>query len=53
MKKILFLIVGMGIAAFVVITLDQLFNMPDEITGILYFISIGIAASSVLNYFKE
>ncbi len=52
MKKILFLILGMSSAAFIVISLDQLFDLPDEITGILYFVSIGVAASSVLNYFK-
>jgi len=53
MKKILILIFGMGVAATIVIVLDQVFSIPDEISGILYFISIGVAASSILNYYKE
>jgi hypothetical protein len=42
----------MGITAFVVIMLDAFFNLPDEISGILYFISIGIAVSGALNYYR-
>ena len=43
----------MGIAAFSVISADLCFSIPDEISGVLYFISIGIAASAVLNYYKN
>jgi hypothetical protein len=42
----------MGLAAGTVIIIDSLFTIPDEISGILYFLSIGIAASSVLNYYR-
>lgn len=52
MKKIGIMIVAMGLAATAIILLDQLLPIPDEITGILYFVSIGIAASSVLNYYN-
>jgi uncharacterized membrane protein YraQ (UPF0718 family) len=30
-----------------------MYNIPDEIAGILYFFAIGIAASGVLNYYRE
>ena len=42
----------MSIAAGTVIILDSLFEIPDEVSGVVYFISIGIAASGTLNYYK-
>jgi len=51
-KKIISLIFWMGLAAGTVIILDSIFTIPDEISGILYFLSIGIAASSVLNHYR-
>ncbi len=51
-KKFFFIITCMGITAFVVIMLDAFLNLPDEISGILYFISIGIAVSGALNYYR-
>ncbi len=42
----------MGGAGGIVIFLDHYIVLPDEISGVLYFLSIGIAASSVLNYYK-
>jgi len=53
LKKILVLILWMAIAAFLVISSHKLFALPDEVTGGLYFITIGIAVSSVLNYYKK
>ncbi|MBT4593856.1 MAG: hypothetical protein HOC46_06440 [Candidatus Marinimicrobia bacterium] len=53
MKRGFTLILAMGFAASLVIILDQAIDMPDELSGILYFISIGLAASSVLNYYKS
>ncbi len=52
LKKILLMIFWMGIAGGIVIILDRFFNPPDEISGVLYFLSIGIAASATLNYYK-
>ncbi len=47
------MLIGMGAAAFFVIILDTYFDFPDEISGAMYFLSIGIAVSSVLNYYKQ
>jgi|TARA_Y100001970_G_C13559048_1_gene520583 hypothetical protein len=52
LKKITIMIFWMSIAAGIVITLDSLFEIPDEVSGVVYFISIGIAASGTLNYYK-
>jgi uncharacterized membrane protein YfcA len=43
----------MGFAAFAVIMAYSIFDLPDEVAGVLYFISIGIAISSVLNYYRN
>ena len=51
-KKIISLMFWMGLAAGSVIMIDYIFSIPDEISGVLYFLSIGIAASSVLNYYR-
>ena len=51
-KKIISLMFWMGLAAGTVIMIDYIFSIPDEISGVLYFLSIGIAASSVLNYYR-
>ncbi len=32
-----------------VILLDSFLNLPDEISGVLYFVGIGIVVSTVLN----
>ena len=42
----------MSIAAGLIIGLDSLFEIPDEVSGVAYFICIGIAASGTLNYYK-
>ena len=42
----------MGIVATLVIVADLYLPIPDEVSGILYFIGIGIAASAVLNNYK-
>jgi len=51
-KKFVMVIFWMGVAAFSVIMIDSMYNIPDEISGVLYFISIGIAASGTLNYYR-
>ena len=52
LKKITIMIFWMSISAGTVIIIDSFFNVPDEISGGVYFISIGIAASGTLNYYK-
>ena len=51
-KKFLWMFFWMGIAATMVIVADLYLPIPDEVSGILYFIGIGIAASAVLNNYK-
>ncbi len=53
LKKISMMFFWMSIAASSVIIADLYLPIPDEVSGILYFISIGIAASAVLNYYKS
>ena len=52
LKKILALIFWMGFASGTVILIDSFLSIPDEISGVLYFLSIGVAASSVLNHYR-
>ena len=47
------LIIWMGLAGFLVIVGQKMLVIPDEIAGGLYFVSIGVAASSVLNYYNK
>ncbi|RPG62998.1 MAG: hypothetical protein CBD66_001070 [Flavobacteriaceae bacterium TMED206] len=51
-KKVLVLIFWMGFASGSVILIDSFLSVPDEISGVLYFLSIGVAASSVLNHYR-
>ena len=51
-KKIILLIFCMSIAGGIILIFDFIFKIPDEISAALYFLSIGIAASSVFNYYK-
>ena len=53
LKKIIVLILWMAVSAFLVISSHKLFGLPDEVAGSLYFITIGIVVSSVLNYYKK
>ena len=52
-KKVFLLIFWMGVASGAVILLDYLLPIPDEVSGVLYFLSIGIAVSTVLNYYQK
>ena len=52
LKKIIVMIFWMSIAAGLIIGLDAFFKIPDEVSGVAYFICIGIAASGTLNYYK-
>ena len=52
LKKIMAMIFWMAVSAATVIIVDSFFDIPDEISGVAYFISIGIAASATLNYYK-
>ena len=52
LKKLLLMIFWMGFTGGLVIVLDIIFSPPDEISGVLYFLSIGIAASATLNYYR-
>jgi len=51
-KKIIVMLFWMSIVGALVILIDFIFVIPDEITGAFYFLGIGIAASSVLNYYR-
>jgi len=51
-RKIILLIFWMGVAGATVIVIDSMFQIPDELSGVMYFLSIGIAASSVLNKYR-
>ena len=51
-KKFSMMIFWMGLSGGTVILLDHYISLPDEISGVLYFLSIGIAASGVLNFYK-
>ena len=51
-KKFLMMLLWMSIAGGVVISLDTFFQPPDELSGVLYFLSIGVAASVTLNYYR-
>tara|TARA_Y100001970_G_C14241699_1_gene865310 strand:- start:2967 stop:3137 length:171 start_codon:yes stop_codon:yes gene_type:complete len=51
-KKFTMVFIWMGIVAFLVIISASFFNLPDEVSGVLYFISIGVAVSGVLNYYR-
>ncbi|MEC7730477.1 MAG: hypothetical protein VX497_04240 [Candidatus Neomarinimicrobiota bacterium] len=53
LKKIIVLILWMAVSAFLVISSHKLFGLSDEVAGSLYFITIGITVSSVLNYYKK
>ena len=48
-KIIVYSLFWMSIFAGGVILLDSFLNLPDEISGVLYFVGIGIVVSSVLN----
>ena len=52
-KKFSLMFFWMAVAGAVVLGIYSWFNIPDEVAGILYFIGIGIAASSVLNYYRD
>ena len=51
-KKMIVMTFWMSIAAGLIIGLDSIFEFPDEVSGVAYFICIGIAASGTLNYYK-
>ena len=52
LKKFLIMLLWMSIAGGIVISLDPFFQPPDELSGVLYFLSIGVAASATLNYYR-
>tara|TARA_Y100001970_G_C14115885_1_gene793541 strand:- start:276 stop:452 length:177 start_codon:yes stop_codon:yes gene_type:complete len=52
-KKVFSLLFWMAVASGTVIFIDHLLPIPDEISGVLYFLSIGVAVSSVLNRYKK
>ena len=52
LKKIITIFFWMSIAGGFIILMDVWLNIPDEISGVLYFLSIGIAISSVLNHYR-
>ena len=49
---ILMMFLWMSISGGIVLSLDTFFQPPDELSGVLYFLSIGVAASATLNYYR-
>ena len=52
-KKFTMVFIWMGISAALVLWIYSMFNIPDEVAGVLYFIGIGMAATGVLNYYRK
>ena len=52
LKKLFLIVLWMSIAGGFVLLIDLWLNIPDEISGVLYFLLIGIAISTVLNHHR-
>jgi len=51
--KILFVMIfWMTVITGVIFSMNAVFNIPDEIIGPAFFLSIGMTISSTINYYK-
>jgi hypothetical protein len=52
LKIIIVMIFWMSIVAGIIFGINTLINIPDEIIGPAFFLGIGMAISSTINYYK-
>ena len=52
LKIIIVMIFWMSVVTGIIIGINTLINIPDEITGPAFFLGIGLAISSTINYYK-
>ena len=51
-KIIIVMIFWMSVVTGIIFGINTLINIPDEITGPAFFLGIGLAISSTINYYK-
>jgi len=52
LKIIIVMIFWMSVVTGIIFGINTLINIPDEITGPAFFLGIGLAISSTINYYK-
>ncbi len=52
LKIIIVMIFWMSVVTGIIFGINTLINIPDEITGPVFFLGIGMAISSTINYYK-
>ena len=52
LKIIIVMIFWMSVVTGIIFGINTLINIPDEITGPAFFLGIGMAISSTINYYK-
>ena len=52
LKIIIVMIFWMSVVTGIIFGINILINIPDEITGPAFFLGIGMAISSTINYYK-
>ncbi len=52
LKIIIVMIFWMSVVTAIIFGINTLISIPDEITGPAFFLGIGMAISSTINYYK-
>ncbi len=52
LKIIIVMVFWMSVVTGIIFGINALINIPDEITGPAFFLGIGMAISSTINYYK-
>ena len=52
LKIIIVMIFWMSVVTAIIFGINSLIKLPDEITGPAFFLGIGMAISSTINYYK-
>ena len=52
LKIIIVMVFWMSVVTGIIFGINTLINIPDEITGPAFFLGIGMAISSTINYYK-
>ena len=52
LKIIIVMVFWMSVVTGIIFGINLLINIPDEITGPAFFLGIGLAISSTINYYK-
>ena len=52
LKIIVVMVFWMSVVTGIIFGINTLINIPDEITGPAFFLGIGMAISSTINYYK-